>query len=55
MSTLGELYYKLYYKALAKRPLSDNSVLNRTCQGYARKRILKPVGLFFAPLRPVLP
>ena len=55
MSSLGRLPHKLSYKMLANPPLSDNILLNRTCQGYARKRILKPAGLFFARIAPALP
>ncbi|MEI7732029.1 MAG: BRO family protein [Verrucomicrobiota bacterium] len=41
------LLCRFLHKFLATHTIRSHSVSNRTCQGYARKRILKPVGLFF--------
>jgi len=34
-------------KILCKNHISAYNTVNKTCQGYARKRILKPVGFSF--------
>jgi len=34
-------------KILCKNQISAYGIINKTCQGYARKRILKPVGFSF--------
>lgn len=34
-------------KILCKKHISAYDIFNKTCQGYARKRILKPAGFSF--------
>jgi hypothetical protein len=34
-------------KILCKNHISAYNIINKTCQGYARKRILKPAGFSF--------